>query len=400
MSLPKLWLSLFVTAVLAAPANAQIESWADLPVDAIQGPLNAKLQPLMSDSEGTGTELFPYIETSEGVQITKNAEEPYFVIKAKKKPTADLLPPGERKTDQEINALLAAFVQSILSEHPGFLLSLSDDLRGRLVQVQADQTEKFSPAIISVQTEAVNQPPRIDNPGQQLTSIGVSAAGTDVSLQITATDGDGDPLSYSADGLPDGLSISNSGLISGQATATGSYNVTVTVSDGYPGGVATIVFIWVISEPVLPPPSGYDPFEVPEGLSMPVDSLLACLGYNSDHRMDGVPFPFTVEMCVRLAEGCYKRGLYMDARAIAEHGLKTQRIPALFYIRGASELALGDSVSALRSIKDLLPIHPRSASTQSLANISGPISVRFIIALRAVREEPEMAATNLFMTAR
>jgi kumamolisin len=56
--------------------------------------------------------------------------------------------------------------------------------------------------------------------------------GTAVSLQITATDSaSGQTLTYSASGLPPGLSISSSGLVSGTPTAAGTYSVTVTATD-------------------------------------------------------------------------------------------------------------------------------------------------------------------------
>ena len=54
-------------------------------------------------------------------------------------------------------------------------------------------------------------------------------------LDAGATDPDGDPLTYAATGLPDGLSINtSSGLISGtlSSTSAGLHHVTVTVTDG------------------------------------------------------------------------------------------------------------------------------------------------------------------------
>ena len=57
--------------------------------------------------------------------------------------------------------------------------------------------------------------------------------GDAVNLSTGATDADGDSLTYSAVGLPTGLSINSStGQITGTASVSGSYSVTVTVSDG------------------------------------------------------------------------------------------------------------------------------------------------------------------------
>ncbi len=57
-----------------------------------------------------------------------------------------------------------------------------------------------------------------------------------VDVQITAGDADDDPLTYSAIGLPEGLSIDPAtGAITGAATSVGNYAVTVTVNDNDEG---------------------------------------------------------------------------------------------------------------------------------------------------------------------
>ena len=90
----------------------------------------------------------------------------------------------------------------------------------------------------------VNHPPIITTPGAQ-----TSTAGTPISnLAISASDADGNPLTYSASGLPAGLGINSAnGLISGTPTAPGSYTVTVTVSDGFVGGTASASFGWTVA---------------------------------------------------------------------------------------------------------------------------------------------------------
>ncbi len=72
--------------------------------------------------------------------------------------------------------------------------------------------------------------------------------GTAVSLQIKATDSaSGQTLTYSATGLPAGLSINSStGLISGTPAATGSSSVTVTARDTT-GAFGSASFTWTIS---------------------------------------------------------------------------------------------------------------------------------------------------------
>ncbi|OKJ13939.1 hypothetical protein AMK19_11310 [Kitasatospora sp. CB01950] len=81
----------------------------------------------------------------------------------------------------------------------------------------------------------------VTNPGNQSTVVNGS-----VSLQIQASGGTA-PLSYSATGLPAGLSINAStGLISGTATTSGGSSVTVTVKDAA-GKTASTTFSWTVT---------------------------------------------------------------------------------------------------------------------------------------------------------
>jgi hypothetical protein len=88
-----------------------------------------------------------------------------------------------------------------------------------------------------------NQYPTLLNPGNQS-----STAGEPVSLQLSGSDPDGQPLSYSATGLPPGLELMPStGFISGAGTTPGTYSVAASASDG--SLVATQSFSWAMAEP-------------------------------------------------------------------------------------------------------------------------------------------------------
>jgi hypothetical protein len=92
---------------------------------------------------------------------------------------------------------------------------------------------------------AIRPPVLIDPPNQS------GFVGAMVSLQLQATDADGDAITYGATGLPVGLTINaNSGAISGVLpNAPGNYLVTASASDGLMTVFQT--FTWTISTPPL-----------------------------------------------------------------------------------------------------------------------------------------------------
>jgi hypothetical protein len=82
----------------------------------------------------------------------------------------------------------------------------------------------------------------VTNPGNQSGTVGTAVSG----LQIQASDSAaGQSLTYTATGLPSGLSISSSGLITGTPTTAGTSTVTVTATDGT-GASGSASFSWTI----------------------------------------------------------------------------------------------------------------------------------------------------------
>ena len=100
-------------------------------------------------------------------------------------------------------------------------------------------------SVFSNEVSAVAGEPFLTNPGDQS-----DAEGTAVTLALAASDPDGDTLSYSAPGLPPGLSLdAGTGDITGTvgvgAAAGSPYSVTASVSDG--GLSSSVSFTWTVS---------------------------------------------------------------------------------------------------------------------------------------------------------
>jgi Putative Ig domain/GDSL-like Lipase/Acylhydrolase len=124
-----------------------------------------------------------------------------------------------------------------------------------MVKVTDDGQLKRSDAVSFTWTVAnLNRPPALTQPSNQ-----TSAENSSPSLQLSASDPDGDTLSYGASGLPDGLSVNpNTGLISGivsyAAASNSPYTVTVTATDnGSPVKQASKTFTWEITNVNRPP---------------------------------------------------------------------------------------------------------------------------------------------------
>ena len=95
--------------------------------------------------------------------------------------------------------------------------------------------------IAGLQTGTSTETVSVTNPGSQTSTQG-TAIGT---LQISGSDSAGKSLTYSATGLPAGLSISSSGAITGTPSAAGTSTVTVTASSGTASGSTS--FTWTVN---------------------------------------------------------------------------------------------------------------------------------------------------------
>jgi hypothetical protein len=116
------------------------------------------------------------------------------------------------------------------------VLRTIEDMYGLPYAGSASSATPITDVFSTTPAEAVS----VTNPGAQS-----GTAGTAISpLQIAASDSSGKALTYSATGLPAGLSISSSGAITGTPTTAGTSSVTVTASSGSASGSAQ--FSWVV----------------------------------------------------------------------------------------------------------------------------------------------------------
>ncbi|MEE9493363.1 MAG: putative Ig domain-containing protein, partial [Gammaproteobacteria bacterium] len=108
---------------------------------------------------------------------------------------------------------------------------------------------------ICMDSNTVNQPPVITNPGNQGGMVGDS-----ISFTVSASDPDNDPLTYTAVGLPSGMQIqTTTGVISGtlDQNSAGPYSVSVTVSDGQHSD--SVGFGWLVEMPTTVNPECGEP---------------------------------------------------------------------------------------------------------------------------------------------
>lgn len=92
-------------------------------------------------------------------------------------------------------------------------------------------------------------------------------------VEFTSSDPDGGQLSFSASGMPPGLSVNpTTGTITGTFTQADTYTITMTVSDGR-GGTDSVNFRWIVSEPAVISPGDAGDADC-DGVSNIVDALV------------------------------------------------------------------------------------------------------------------------------
>jgi YVTN family beta-propeller protein len=161
--------------------------------------------------------------------------------------------PMTGRTHAQLLGDAAVWRTQIAGAAPRAMLIPTAGARGRYVRVQLAGTNFLQLAEVEVHGRPqANRAPVATSPAATVTEQGVAAR-----IAVSASDPDGDLLSFSATGLPPGTSISAaSGVITGAPSTAGTFDVTVLASDGR-GGSAAARFDWTVLSPtpVLQPVS-------------------------------------------------------------------------------------------------------------------------------------------------
>jgi GH25 family lysozyme M1 (1,4-beta-N-acetylmuramidase) len=152
----------------------------------------------------------------------------------------------------------------------------------------------------------VHGPVSVTRPANQ-----AGQAGTPVVLTVQASDGlPGCTLSFSATGLPPGLSVSPCGVISGWLAKPGTYHPVVTVTDSSSGPGQPVSFTWLVSPPARTGPAGH----------LVVASDRGCLTEASAKTKKGVPPVFTIGVTVGCSHIPSERWTVADDGALIDGG--------------------------------------------------------------------------------
>ena len=148
---------------------------------------------------------------------------------------------------------------------------------------------------------SVGSPPTLTNPGNQS-----NAENEVVSLALAATDPDGDPITYSATGLPPSLTLNAStGVISGTLSysSAGSHTVVVTATAG--GASDSKTFTWTVTNtdraPTLTNPGNRTNAEN-AAISLPLSATDAD-GDAITYSVTSLPLSLTVNAATGLISG-------------------------------------------------------------------------------------------------
>ncbi len=199
----------------------------------------------------------------------------------------------------------------------------------------------------------VNTPVTVNTPADQSNNEGDS-----VSLTVTAS-GSG-TLSYSASGLPNGLSInSSSGVVSGTISYGGSWLPAVTVSNGT--STSSTTFNWSVSGPITITDSGAQQFNAGDAVSVPItatDTSSGTLSYSAS----GLPSGLSISSSTGLISGTISTGV--------SAGISTTTIS----VGDGTHTSVDTFTWALSGVSPVVVTNPGTKSNAEGASVSWSVS--------------------------
>ncbi|GAA1950240.1 putative Ig domain-containing protein [Kitasatospora viridis] len=164
----------------------------------------------------------------------------------------------------------------------------------------------------------------VTNPGQRIDTVG-----SPVSVQLQATDSAGKSVTWSATGLPPGLSVNaKTGLITGTPTTSNTYSPTVTASSGTASGSAS--FGWAIrsqptGETVTITAPGNQSGTVGTAASLQI-SATDSAGKTLTYSASGLPAGLSINSSTGLISGTPTTAGSTSATVIANSGTATNQV--------------------------------------------------------------------------
>ena len=175
----------------------------------------------------------------------------------------------------------------VLASDGSFTYTPDGDFHGSdsFTYTTTDADGSTSVATVNITVDPVNDAPVVDSSTPDQSNFDSDTISLDISPNYS--DVDGDTLTFSATGLPTGLSIDTAGNITGtidsSASASGPYSVEVTIDDGTT--TITDTFTWNVSNP--------GPVATDDGFTTNEDTSLTDTVATNDSDLDGDTPTFT-----------------------------------------------------------------------------------------------------------
>jgi uncharacterized repeat protein (TIGR01451 family) len=205
-------------------------------------------------------------------------------------------------------------------------------------------------------TWTVNSPVTITTPDDQS-----NAQGDSPSLTLSASTTGSGTISYSAAGLPPGLTLNTStGAITGTLTAGGSFQPTVTASAG--GSSASTSFAWAVSSPVTITDPGSQAYNAGDAVSLQVQASTTGSG-TLTYSATGLPSGLSINSSTGALTGTASDGGFWEPTVTASDGTYSNSVTFDWTV--TSPVTITDPGDQFNSIGDTVSFSVAAADTSS-----------------------------------